>query len=129
MHEAAKLRPVVIDESLIDLESLQLAREMGYTGAALKACKGQTQSLLLAAAAQKYRDVPLRAGPDVSGGVADPLRRAGGARPRRRGHRVELAAVCPGGERAVGSRFPGIFRITDGTMDTSGLTGAGMGAV
>ena len=54
MHEAAKLRPVVIDESLIDLESLQLAREMGYTGAALKACKGQTQSLLMAAAAKKY---------------------------------------------------------------------------
>src|SRR5262249_54569436 len=50
MHEAAKLRPVVIDESLIDLESLQLAREMGYTGAALKACKGQSQSLLMAAA-------------------------------------------------------------------------------
>src|SRR5262249_16485013 len=39
MHEAAKVRPVAIDESLIDLESLHLARDMGYTGAALKACK------------------------------------------------------------------------------------------
>src|SRR5262249_46077021 len=36
MHEAAKLKPVVIDESLVDLESLLLAQEMGYTGAALK---------------------------------------------------------------------------------------------
>ena len=54
MHEAAKLRPVVIDESLLDLESLQLARAIGYTGAALKACKGQSQSLLLAAAAREY---------------------------------------------------------------------------
>ncbi|MEO7317690.1 MAG: hypothetical protein ABIZ56_01740, partial [Chthoniobacteraceae bacterium] len=53
MHEAAKLKPVVIDESLTDLETLLLAREMGYTGAALKACKGQSQSLLMAAAAQK----------------------------------------------------------------------------
>src|SRR4029078_11665465 len=53
MHEAAKLRPIVIDESLIDLESLQLAREMGYTGAALKACKGQGASMLLGAGAQK----------------------------------------------------------------------------
>ena len=52
MHEAAKLRPVVIDESLTDLESLMLAREMGYSGAALKACKGQAQALLMAAAAQ-----------------------------------------------------------------------------
>ncbi len=54
MHEAAKLRPVVIDESLLDLDSLLLAREMGYTGVALKACKGQTQSLLMAAAAHRF---------------------------------------------------------------------------
>src|SRR4029077_14944898 len=53
MHEASKIRPVVIDESLIDLESLKLAQELGYTGAALKACKGQSPTLLLAAAAQK----------------------------------------------------------------------------
>src|SRR6185436_18842238 len=35
MHEASKLRPVVIDESLLDLESLKLAQDLGYTGAAL----------------------------------------------------------------------------------------------
>ena len=106
MHEAAKLQPVVIDESLIDLESLQLAREMGYTGVALKACKGQTQSLLLAAAAQKYGHVPVRAGPDLPGGVADPLGRAGGPRARRGGHRGERPAVLPGGERGVGGAVP-----------------------
>src|SRR6185295_7339175 len=50
MFEAAKLRPVVIDESLTGLDTLLLAREMGYTGVALKACKGQSQTLLLAAA-------------------------------------------------------------------------------
>ncbi len=54
MHEAAKIRPVVIDESLIDLESIIIAREMGYTGVALKACKGQSQSLMMAAAARKF---------------------------------------------------------------------------
>src|SRR5258707_1614686 len=54
MHEAARLRPIVIDESLTDLESLLLAREMGYSGAALKACKGQSQAVLMAAAAQKF---------------------------------------------------------------------------
>src|SRR5207244_282861 len=34
MHAAAKIKPVVIDESLVDLESLYLARDMGYTGVA-----------------------------------------------------------------------------------------------
>jgi len=42
MHLAAKLRPVVIDESLTDLEALLVARDIGYTGVALKACKGQS---------------------------------------------------------------------------------------
>ena len=55
MHEAAKLKPVVIDESLSDYESLLLAREMGYSGAALKACKGQTQALLMGAAVQNHK--------------------------------------------------------------------------
>ncbi len=55
MFEAAKLRPVVIDESLTDLETLLLAREMGYTGIALKACKGQSHAMLMAAAGSKYK--------------------------------------------------------------------------
>lgn len=54
VHEAAKIKPVVIDESLIDYESLLLAKEQGYSGVALKACKGQTSSLLMAAAAQRF---------------------------------------------------------------------------
>ena len=34
MHKAAKIKPVVIDESLVDLESLLLSRAMGYSGVA-----------------------------------------------------------------------------------------------
>ena len=49
---AAKMKPVVIDESLVDYESLLLARELGYSGVALKACKGQSEALLMAAAAR-----------------------------------------------------------------------------
>jgi hypothetical protein len=55
MHAAAKLKPIVIDESLTDFENLMLARKMGYTGAALKACKMQSQEMLLASAGQKYK--------------------------------------------------------------------------
>ena len=45
---------MVIDESLVDFESLLLCRELGYSGVALKACKGHTEALLMGAAAQKY---------------------------------------------------------------------------
>ncbi len=54
MHAAAKIKPVVIDEALVSYESLLKARVLGYSGVALKACKGQSESLLMAAAAQKY---------------------------------------------------------------------------
>ncbi len=128
MHEASKVRPVVIDESLIDLESLQLARDMGYTGAALKACKGQTQSLLLAAAAQKYG--MFLCVQDLTCPGASLIHSAGLA-----AHIPGVAAIeansrqyVPAANRDWEERFPGVFRITDGTMSTGILTGPGLGA-
>ncbi|MGH7170178.1 MAG: enolase C-terminal domain-like protein [Gemmataceae bacterium] len=129
MHEAAKLRPVVIDESLVDLESLRLAREMGYTGAALKACKGQSQSLLMAAAARKYG--LFLCVQDLSCPGASLIHSAGLA-----AHVPGVSAIesnarqyLPDANRPWEERFPGIFRITDGTMATGCLTGLGLGAV
>jgi L-alanine-DL-glutamate epimerase-like enolase superfamily enzyme len=129
MHEAAKLRPVVIDESLVDLESLRLAREMGYTGAALKACKGQSQSLLLAAAARKYG--MFLCVQDLSCPGASLIHSAGLA-----AHVPGVTAIesnarqyLPDANRPWEERFPGIFRIADGTMATGCLTGPGLGAV
>ena len=55
VHKIAKIKPVVIDEALVDYESLLLAGELGYSGVALKACKGQSNALLMAAAAQKFK--------------------------------------------------------------------------
>lgn len=129
MHEAAKLKPVVIDESLTDLEALMLAREMGYTGAALKACKGQSQSLLMAAAAQKLG--MFLCVQDLSCPGASLIHSAGIA-----AHVPGVAAIesnsrqyCPIANRGWEDRFPGIFKVRDGSMDTSCLTGLGLGAV
>src|SRR5438067_13816953 len=129
MHEASRLRPVVIDESLVDLESLRLAREMGYTGAALKACKGQSQSLLLAAAAQKYG--LFLCVQDLTCPGASLIHSAGLA-----AHVPGVAAIesnarqyVPAANAPWAERFPGIFRVRDGTLETGVLTGLGLGAV
>jgi L-alanine-DL-glutamate epimerase-like enolase superfamily enzyme len=129
MHEAARQRPVVIDESLLDLESLQLAREMGYTGAALKACKGQSQSLLLAAAARKYG--LFLCVQDLTCPGASLIHSAGLAAhvPGVTAIEANARQYVPAANRPWEARFPGIFRITDGTMDTNCLTGIGLGAV
>jgi L-alanine-DL-glutamate epimerase-like enolase superfamily enzyme len=128
MHEAAKLRPVVIDESLTDLESLLLAREMGYTGVALKACKGQSQAMLMAAAAQKYQmflcvqDLTCPGAALIqSVGIASHV-------PGVTAIEANAREYVPAANKPWESKFPGIFHITDGTMATAGLTGIGLGA-
>ena len=106
MHEAAKLLPVVIDESLTDLETLLLAREMGYTGVALKACKGQSHAMLMAAAAQKFGMFLCVQDLTCPGRVADPLGRHRGARAGQRRHRSQRAAVRAVGQRRLGRAVP-----------------------
>lgn len=129
MHEAAKLRPVVIDESLLDLESLYLAKEMGYTGVALKACKGQSQSVLLAAAAQKEK--MFLCVQDLTCPGASLIQSASLAAwiPGIAAIECNSRQYCPAANEAWAGRFPGIFRIGDGMMQTACLTGKGIGAV
>jgi len=126
MHEAAKLKPVVIDESLTDLESLMLAREMGYTGAALKACKGQSQAVLMAAAAQKHK--MFLCVQDLTCPGASLVHSAGLAAhiPGVAGIEANARQYVPAANRAWEGKFPGIFVVKNGTMDTSTLDGPGL---
>jgi hypothetical protein len=126
MFEAAKMRPVVIDESLTDLETLKLARQMGYTGAALKACKGQSQTLLMAAAIQKYKmflcvqDLTCPGAALVhSVGIASHFAGVSGLEANAREY---VPAANQGWEK----KFPGIFEVRDGWMRTTGLDGPGL---
>ena len=129
MHEAARLRPVVIDESLTDLEALLLAREMGYTGVALKACKGQSQAMLMAAAAQKFG--MFLCVQDLTCPGASLIHSAGIAArvPGNAGIEANARQFVPAANRDWESRFPGLFTIHDGMMATGQLTGPGLGAV
>jgi L-alanine-DL-glutamate epimerase-like enolase superfamily enzyme len=129
MHKAAELCPIVIDESLTDLETLLLAREMGYTGVALKACKGQSQALLMAAAAQKYE--LFLCVQDLTCPGASLIHSAGLA-----AHVPGVAAIeanarqyVPAANKEWESRFPGIFIVKDGEMRTDTIQGPGLGAV
>jgi len=129
MHEASKIRPVVIDESLIDLENLLLAREMGYTGAALKACKGQSQAVLMAAACQKFK--MFLCVQDLTCPGASLIHSASLS-----AHIPTVAAIeansrqyVPAANKAWEKKFPGVFDIRNGRMNTAILNGPGLGAV
>jgi L-alanine-DL-glutamate epimerase-like enolase superfamily enzyme len=129
MHAANKLRPVVIDESLVDLESLLLAREMGYTGIALKACKGQSQAMLMAAAGQKYK--MFLCVQDLTCPGASLLHSVGIAAhvPGVSGVEHNSRQYVPVANQPWEKKFPGIFKVADGAFDTRKLNGLGLGAV
>jgi L-alanine-DL-glutamate epimerase-like enolase superfamily enzyme len=129
MHRAAQLRPIVVDEGLIDLSTLLLARKMGYTGVALKACKGQTQAMLMAAAARKHglfitvQDLTCPGASLIhSAGIAARV-------PGNAGIEANARQFVPAANAPWESRFPGLFTIHDGEMATGQLTGPGLGAV
>jgi L-alanine-DL-glutamate epimerase-like enolase superfamily enzyme len=127
MHKAAELKPVVIDESLVNYDSLLLSRELGYTGVALKACKGQTESLLLGAAAQKFglflcvQDLTCP-GYSFLHSASLAARIPGVAAIEGNGRQY-----CPGPNKPFSKRFPGMFNIKDGTVETGLLNGPGLG--
>ncbi len=129
MHQAAKLRPVVIDESLTDLEALLDARELGYTGVALKACKGQSQAMLMAAAGQKYK--MFLCVQDLSCPGASLIHSATIAArvPGVSGIEANSRQYLPSANAPWQKKFPGVFVVGDGRLHTAALTGLGIGAV
>ncbi len=127
MHRAAQIKPVVIDESLVDLESLLLSRELGYSGVALKACKGHSEALLMGAAAQKYG--MFLCVQDLTCPGASFLHSASLAArvPGVAAIEGNARQYCPAGNRGWAERFPTMFHITDGTLGTGVLDGPGLG--
>ncbi|HIF34559.1 MAG TPA: hypothetical protein EYG57_06670 [Planctomycetes bacterium] len=127
MHEAAKIKPVVIDESLVDYESLLLARELGYSGVALKACKGHTEALLMGAAAQKHN--LFLCVQDLTCVGSSFLHSASLA-----ARIPSVAAIegngrqyCPAGNAGWDEQYPSMFQIEAGTVGTHSLDGNGLG--
>ena len=127
MHAAAEIKPVVIDEALIDYESLLLSRELGYSGVALKACKGHSESLLLAAAAQKF-DMFLCVQDLTCPGYSFLHSASLAARiPGIAAIEGNARQFCPSSNDRWQPEFPEMFDITTGSVGTKVLNGHGLG--
>jgi hypothetical protein len=102
---------------------------MGYTGAALKACKGQSNMMILAPYME--RNKMFLCVQDLTCPGASLIQSASLAAhvPGVKAIEANSRQYVPAANRGWEKRFPGIFHITDGTMDTSHLNGLGIGAV
>jgi L-alanine-DL-glutamate epimerase-like enolase superfamily enzyme len=127
MYRISRIKPVVIDESLLGIDSLLTARQLGYNGIAVKSCKGQGESLLLAAAAQHLgMRVYVQDLTCIGGSFLQSAALAA--------HLPGVTAVegngrqyCPIGNRDWEERFPPLFHIRSGAIPTELLSGEGIG--
>jgi L-alanine-DL-glutamate epimerase-like enolase superfamily enzyme len=55
MRELAAIKPVIVDEGVTDAADIDLAQRLGWSGVALKTCKGHSASLLYIAKAAEAR--------------------------------------------------------------------------
>jgi L-alanine-DL-glutamate epimerase-like enolase superfamily enzyme len=128
MRPIAALKPVIIDESLVGPETFELAMELGWSGLALKSCKGQSASLVLAAKAREA-GVPYTVqdltNPSLalvhSVGLAARLYTLMGVEANSR--QFFPNSTTPG-EKAV---HDGLFVVRNGVASTASLRGPGLG--
>jgi L-alanine-DL-glutamate epimerase-like enolase superfamily enzyme len=128
MRELSKLKPVLLDESLTSLEMMDLGLELGWSGIALKTCKGHSMDMILAAKAREL-GVPY-ALQDLTNPSLALIHAVGmGARlytmmGLEANSRQFFPAATPPGEQAV---HEGLFRIHRGMASTASLQGTGLG--
>lgn len=127
MHRVSRLKPVVIDESLTDFDMLFFAKQQGYSGIAVKACKGISDSLLFAAAAKHFgmkiyvQDLTC-VGASFLASASMASRIAGVTAVEGNGRQY-----CPTGNKDWESLYRPMFRILGGVVPTELLNGVGMG--
>lgn len=129
LFKASKLKPVVMDESLTGFAALLRGREIGYSGVALKACKGQSQSMLLIAATREFK--MYMTAQDLTCPGASLIQSAGIAAHVPQIDTLESNAreYVPAANLPWLKKFPGLFEVRDGKLRTAKLAGLGLSAV
>jgi L-alanine-DL-glutamate epimerase-like enolase superfamily enzyme len=127
MTKAAALKPVILDESLTSLEDLKLARSLGWSGIALKACKCQTHSLIFASMAEK-EGFPYTVQDLTNIGIS--LIQSVGLAARLNpmmGVEANSRQFFPDASKPEAAVHPGIYTRKDGMLDTGSMKGFGLG--
>jgi len=127
MRRLAALKPVLIDESLTDIPAFDLAMELGWSGIALKTCKGQSHSLLFLAKATEA-GIPYSVQDLTNPGIA--LIHSVGLAARIttiKGVEANSRQFFPESSRAERAIHPGLFAVRDGIASTASLQGTGLG--
>ncbi len=127
MRGISKLKPVLIDESLTSVEDFELARELGWSGVALKSCKCLSSDLLFIALAE-LAGIPYAVQDLTNPSIA--LIESVGLAARIhtiRGVEANSRQFFPAANVLVATVHPDLCRVRDGLIRTSSLKGSGLG--
>lgn len=127
MRAIAKLKPVILDESLIGFKEMDLALELGWSGVALKTCKCHTMALLTAARAEAS-GIPYTV-QDLTNPGLSLLHSVGlGARLHPlMGVEANSRQYYPDTSMPEAAVHPDIVRVKNGVAQTNSLRGTGLG--
>ncbi len=127
MHELSKLKPVVVDESVLTVEMLKLAFDLGWSGVALKTCKWQTNCLMyiaLAEASGKCYSVQDLTNPGLS--LVHSASLTGRAKPLM-GFEYNARQYLPNCGEDIQQAHVGLFTVNSGRVSLKSLSGVGLG--
>jgi len=127
MRPVAAIKPVVADEGIVDLNDVDAAFELGWSGVALKTCKGHTSSLLTAAkttAAGKIYTVQDLTNPGLA--LVHSVGLAARLSPLK-GVEANARQFIPHANTSIADRFPGLVNIQEGLAHWPERTACGLG--
>ncbi len=127
MGPVAALKPVVVDEGVTDIDRLDLAIELGWSGIGLKTCKGHSASLLYVAKAKETGMVVTFQ--DLTNPGLSLVHEAGFAAriDTLRGFEYNARQYLPNERPDVQATHPELFAVRDGLVRTGSLGQTGLG--
>ncbi|HXF60693.1 MAG TPA: enolase C-terminal domain-like protein [Caldilineaceae bacterium] len=127
MRPLARLKPVLIDESLSSVEDFRLARELGWSGIALKSCKCLSADLLFVALAE-LDHIPYAVQDLTNPSLA--LLASVGLAARTHpilGVEANSRQFFPAANHLAAALHPDLYHVRDGFARTHSLRGPGLG--
>lgn len=127
LSPVAALKPVVVDEGVTDVERMDLAIQLGWSGVGLKTCKGHSSALLYVAKA-KEKGLVLTFQDLTNPGLSLVHEAAFAARiDTLMGFEYNSRQFCPFEQPEVQAKHESLFRVVDGQVSTGSIGEMGIG--
>jgi len=127
MNDVAKIKPVLVDEGVTDIQDLDLALRLGWSGLAVKTCKWHSSSLLYIAK-MEHNGIPYSIQDLTCPGLSLVHSASLAARSKPiKGFEYNARQYLPFAYEEVQKRHESLFKVKSGKVRTDSLKSIGLG--